>query len=48
MLITLVLHEQVCREENKFQQEHGHLPLAANDSAHNGGLSKDGDLTTIV
>ena len=39
---------QACREENRYQQEHGHLPLPTDDSARNGGVSKDTDLTTIV
>ncbi len=44
----LIDNVQACREENRYQQEHGHLPLATDDSARNGGVSKDGDLTTIV
>ena len=44
----LIEHVQACREETRYQQEHGHLPLPTDDSARNGGVSKDGDLTTIV
>ncbi len=44
----LVDNVQTCREESRYQQEHGHLPLPTDDSARNGGVSKDGDLTTIV
>ncbi|KAL0029378.1 hypothetical protein WJX77_003180 [Trebouxia sp. C0004] len=45
---NVACHSAVCREENRYQQEHGHLPLPTDDSARNGGVSKDGDLTTIV
>ena len=44
----LIENVQACREETRYQQEHGHLPLPTDDSARNGGVSKDGDLTTIV
>ncbi|KAA6418398.1 MAG: hypothetical protein FRX49_11654 [Trebouxia sp. A1-2] len=45
---NVACHSAVCREETRYQQEHGHLPLPTDDSARNGGVSKDGDLTTIV